>query len=182
MAKHSKAEEARQGVVDSVKGKAKEIAGAVTDNDSLTAEGQLQQSAAKERRAASSAEAVADAQAEDARADAAEARRDGAEARGSVQARTDAVENTVSAQQGAQKLSAEHTGHRIAAGAQTRAEIDAQSEVDAAKADEGAEVGAAVADVADAVDERQRAVQDAADAKAEAARLRQQADQTQESS
>ena len=34
--------EARKGLIDSVKGKAKEIAGAMTGNDSLTAEGQLE--------------------------------------------------------------------------------------------------------------------------------------------
>ena len=43
MTEHSKADEARKGLIDSVKGKAKEIAGAVTGNDSLTAEGQLEQ-------------------------------------------------------------------------------------------------------------------------------------------
>ena len=36
-------------MVDSVKGKAKEVVGAVTGNDSLTAEGQLDQVNAKER-------------------------------------------------------------------------------------------------------------------------------------
>jgi uncharacterized protein YjbJ (UPF0337 family) len=39
MTEHSKADEARKGLIDSVKGRAKEIAGAVTGNDSLTAEG-----------------------------------------------------------------------------------------------------------------------------------------------
>jgi uncharacterized protein YjbJ (UPF0337 family) len=43
-------DEARKGLIDSVKGKAKEIAGAVTGNDSLTAEGQLEQTQAKERK------------------------------------------------------------------------------------------------------------------------------------
>ena len=59
MTEHSKADEARKGLIDSVKGKAKEIAGAVTGNDSLTSEGQLEQTQAKEREEATSVEAVA---------------------------------------------------------------------------------------------------------------------------
>ncbi|KWX67724.1 iron-containing alcohol dehydrogenase [Mycobacterium sp. NAZ190054] len=41
-----KAAQTRKSFVDSVKGKAKEVAGAVTGNDSLTAEGQLDQAQA----------------------------------------------------------------------------------------------------------------------------------------
>ena len=63
MTKHSKADEARKGLIDSVKGRAKEIVGAVTGNDSLTAEGQLEQTQAKERKEANSVDAVADAEA-----------------------------------------------------------------------------------------------------------------------
>ena len=54
MTEHSKADEARKGLIDSVKGKAKEITGAVTGNDSLTSEGQLEQTQAKERKEANS--------------------------------------------------------------------------------------------------------------------------------
>jgi uncharacterized protein YjbJ (UPF0337 family) len=68
-----KADQARKGLIDSVKGKAKEIAGAVTGNDSLTAEGQLEQVQAKERKEANAVEAVADAEAAQARQEAAEA-------------------------------------------------------------------------------------------------------------
>jgi len=46
MSEHEKAEQARKGLIDSIKGKAKEIIGAVTGNDSLTAEGQLEQTQA----------------------------------------------------------------------------------------------------------------------------------------
>ena len=47
MSEHEKAEQARKGLVDSIKGKAKEIVGAVTGSDSLTAEGQLEQTQAE---------------------------------------------------------------------------------------------------------------------------------------
>ena len=63
MTEHNKADQARKGLIDSVKGKAKEIAGAVTGNDSLTAEGQLEQTQAQQRKEANSVEAVADAEA-----------------------------------------------------------------------------------------------------------------------
>ena len=62
-------------LIDSVKGKAKEVFGAVIGNDSLTAEGQLEQTQAQERKEANSVEAVADAEAAQARGDIAEATR-----------------------------------------------------------------------------------------------------------
>ena len=63
MTEHDKADQARKGLLDSIKGKAKEVAGAVLGNDSLTAEGQLDQAQAQERKEANSVEAVADAEA-----------------------------------------------------------------------------------------------------------------------
>src|SRR5436305_2659625 len=61
--------EAREGLVSSAKGKAKEVTGAVTGNDSLTAEGQLQQEAVAARREASARDAAARAELEEARRD-----------------------------------------------------------------------------------------------------------------
>src|SRR6476469_7218108 len=57
----SPAEEARKGLLASVTGKAKEVAGAVLGNDSLAAEGQLQQAEAAARKDASLQDAVAQA-------------------------------------------------------------------------------------------------------------------------
>jgi len=53
-------------LLSSVKGKAKEVAAAVTGNDSLAAEGQLQQAEARARKQASAQDAVAHADAADA--------------------------------------------------------------------------------------------------------------------
>jgi uncharacterized protein YjbJ (UPF0337 family) len=53
--------EAREGLFDSVAGKAKEVAGAVTGNDKLVEEGQLQQAEAQNRKAAVADDAIADA-------------------------------------------------------------------------------------------------------------------------
>ena len=87
MSEHEKAEQARKGLVDSIKGKAKEIVGALTGNDSLTAEGQLEQTQAQQRKEANSVEAVADAEAAQARAEAADARVAGAQERIAVSRR-----------------------------------------------------------------------------------------------
>jgi uncharacterized protein YjbJ (UPF0337 family) len=120
------ADQARKGLIDSVKGKVKEIAGDVIGNDSLTAEGQLEQTQAQERKAANSVEAVADAEAEQAHGEAAEAKLEAAKERIDVNAEAAAVERSVSAQQGAQKTAAEQAGAQDAARAETQAELDAQ--------------------------------------------------------
>ena len=101
MTEHNKADQARKGLIDSVKGKAKEIAGAVTGNDSLTAEGQLEQTQAQQRKEANSVEAVADAEAAQAHAAATKAKLEGAEERIAVSAKTAAVENSVRTEQAA---------------------------------------------------------------------------------
>ena len=115
MPEHNKADQARKGLIDSVKGKAKEIAGAVTGNDSLTAEGQLEQTQAQQRKEANSVEAVADAEAAQAHAAATNAKLEGAEERIAVSAKTAAVENSVRTEQAAQHRAAEHAGQRDAA-------------------------------------------------------------------
>ena len=58
---NDKAAEAREGMFDSIAGKAKEVAGAVTGKDELVEEGQLQQAEASTRKEALADEAIADA-------------------------------------------------------------------------------------------------------------------------
>ena len=176
MTEHSKADEARKGLIDSVKGKAKEIAGAVTGNDSLTAEGQLEQTQAKERKEANSVEAVADAEATQAHAEATEARVEGAQQRIAVNAQTAAVQSSVRNQQAAQKRAAEQVGQQDVAREKTRAELDAQAKVQQAKAQERDETDSAAEEIVDAVDDHLTAVQGASSAEAEARRIRGQAD------
>ena len=62
----STADEARKGLLGSFTGKVKEVAGAVTGNDSLAAEGQLQQAEAQARKDANAREAVAEVEAREA--------------------------------------------------------------------------------------------------------------------
>ena len=176
MTEHDKADQARKGLIDSIKGKAKEVAGAVLGNDSLTAEGQLEQTQAQERKQANSVEAVADAEAAQARGDIAEATQEGAAERAAVTARTAAVENSVEAQQAAQKRAAEQAGQADAIQEKAQAELDAQREVERAKAKERVDVRAAAGDVVDAIDEHQASIDDAESALTEADRMRQRAD------
>ena len=176
MTEHSKADEARKGLIDSVKGKAKEIAGALTHNDSLTAEGQLEQTQAKERKEANSVEAVADAEANQAHAEATEARMEGALERGIVNAQAAAAETAVRNDQAAEKRVAEQAGQQDVAREKMRAEVDAQAKVQRAKAEERNEIDSATEEVVDAVDDHLTAVQGASSANAEADRIRRQAD------
>src|SRR5689334_14842763 len=60
------AEQAKRGLAASISGKAKEIAGAVFGNDSLAAEGQLQQAEAAARKDAGAKDAIARAEAQEA--------------------------------------------------------------------------------------------------------------------
>jgi uncharacterized protein YjbJ (UPF0337 family) len=177
MSEHGKADQARKGLIDSVKGKTKEVVGAVTGNDSLTAEGQLEQTQAQERKEANSVEAVADAEADNARTEATEAKVRGAQERIAVNAQAAAVENSVEAQQAAQKRAADQAAEQDAAREKTQAEINAQREVQRAKAEEREEVRDAAEEVVDAAAEHQSSVQVASSEQSEAQRLRRQADQ-----
>src|SRR3954453_17798628 len=58
---NDKASEAREGPLDNIAGKAKEVAGAVSGRDDLVEEGQLQQAEARHRKAAVADEAIANA-------------------------------------------------------------------------------------------------------------------------
>lgn len=175
MSEESTAGEARKGLIDSVKGKAKEVAGAVTGNDSLTKEGQLEQSQAQERREANRVEAVAEAEAEQARTEAAEARVEGAQERLAADRQAAQAEDSIEAQQAAQKRAAEQAAQQSAATERTRAEVDAQREMQRAEAEEREEIRDATAEVVGAAAEHQSEVQVAANEKAEAERLRRQA-------
>jgi uncharacterized protein YjbJ (UPF0337 family) len=176
MTEEKKADQARKGLIDSVKGRAKEIAGAFTGNDSLTTEGQLEQAQARERKEANSVEAVADADAALGRAEAAEARVEGAQERIAVNVETAAVENSVRNDQAAQKRAAEQVARQDAARAKTRAELAAQREVQWAKDEEREQIGAAAEEAVDAAAEHQRSVQAAENTQAEADRIRRHAD------
>ena len=79
MSNDKKAAEARKGLLASIKGKAKEVVGAVSGRDDLVEEGQLQQAAAHHRKAALADEVVADARREEAAQELRDASRKAAE-------------------------------------------------------------------------------------------------------
>jgi uncharacterized protein YjbJ (UPF0337 family) len=177
MTEHDKADEARKGLFDSVKGKAKEVVGAVMGNDSLTAEGQLEQTQAQERKAANSVQAVADAEAEQAHAEVTEAKVEGSKERIAVTAQTAAVEGSVRAQQEAQKRAAEKDGAHDVVEERAKAEVEAQQAIQQAKAEEADDVSAATEDFKDAVDEHLAVEHVATNAHEEADRIRARAEQ-----
>ena len=176
------AAQTRKSFVHSVKGKAKEVAGAVTGNDSLTAQGQLEQTEAKERREASRVDAEADAEAAEARDMAAEAQREGAQERRAAELRAAEDKTSVRAQEAAQQTAAEQAGRRVAedlpdaARAHTQAEADVQSAALRASAQERQQVVEAQSEYDAALDEYRGEVTDAARAEAEADRLRRRAE------
>jgi uncharacterized protein YjbJ (UPF0337 family) len=177
MTEHDKADQARKGLIDSIKGKAKEVAGAVTGNDSLTAEGQLEQTQAQERKAANSVEAVADAEAEQARAEATEARLEGLEERNAVNAQAASAKGSVQAQHDAQKRLVEQAAAQDASRETAQAEIDAQQEIQQAKATEAQDLNAAADEFADAADDHDTADRLTSRAHEEADRIRARAEQ-----
>ena len=108
-----KAAEAREGLFDSVAGKAKEVAGAVTGKDELVEEGQLQQAEAGHRRSAVADEAVADAKREEASQEIREAEREAAQQKGSAQAAAARQEGAVEQQRAAQHAAAEREAEAV---------------------------------------------------------------------
>src|SRR3954469_20280495 len=66
MSHASPSQQPRKGLLSAMTGKVKEVTGAVLGNDSLAAEGQLQQAEAAARKDASALDAVAEAEAREA--------------------------------------------------------------------------------------------------------------------
>jgi uncharacterized protein YjbJ (UPF0337 family) len=176
MTESGKAGQARKGLIDSVKGKAKEMVGALTGNDSLTAEGELEQAQAQKRKEATRVEALADAEAAKAHAEANEAKAEGAAERSAVNAEAAAEETAIRTEQAAHKRATEQAAHQGLAKERAQAERDAQGETERAKAEERAGVRAADEEVVDSLDDHQDAVRESALARAEADRIKRQAD------
>jgi uncharacterized protein YjbJ (UPF0337 family) len=172
MSADDKAGEARKGLIDSVKGKAKEVAGAVTGDDSLTAEGQLQQAQAKERKEANSTEAVADAEAARAAEQATDAEVRGAQERIGVAAEAGAVEQSATHQQAVAKQAVDEAARHDVARANQQAEARRQRDVASAEVKAQADVDAASEEYVESVAEFQESAEDAAAKRAEADRLR----------
>ncbi len=177
MGENDKAGQAREGLLNSVKGKAKEVAGAVIGNDSLTKEGQLDQAQARERKEANITEAVAEAELDETREDLVEAKKEGTQARSAVDTGAAAAKVEIQHEQHEQKLAAEQQKRDEVASAAVRAQVDAQREVQQARNREEAEKEAAREDLVEATAEHETAVKVTENAKGEAQRLREHADE-----
>src|SRR5215211_6232643 len=140
---NTKGAQAREGVVDSGKGKAKEVVGAVIKNDELTAQGHVEQAQAKQRKEANRLESVADAETAEAQEQRAEATSQAADARVEASQEARAREDAIRSDQEAQKQQAAEAGARDAALGQQQAEDKAQRQQAVANAEEGREVNAA---------------------------------------
>jgi uncharacterized protein YjbJ (UPF0337 family) len=170
-----KAAEARKGLLDSVVGKAKEVAGAVTGKDELTEEGQLQQASAQARKDADSREAVADASARQSAKELCEGTQDAAHAKRAAYqeagrqeqavVQADAMEGAAADAQAAQQEQAgRHQAEEHAAAVARESANDAvELEVQAAMTERDAER------------EHDRLETEAADAERQATRLRAEA-------
>jgi uncharacterized protein YjbJ (UPF0337 family) len=169
---NDKASEAREGLFDSVTGKAKEVAGAVSGKDDLVEEGQLQQAEAANRKAAVADEAIAEAKREEAAQELREANREAAEEKGEARVQAQREESTVERQrEGEHAVAARGADQQEAAGrdaAERQAEQLAESRL------RDAEAIAADADSTEqqATNENLRLQREAAAADQEAARLR----------
>lgn len=176
MTEHNKADQARKGLIDSVKGKVKEVIGAVTGNESLTAEGQLEQTQAAERKAANSVEAVADAEADQARREAASVQKAGADARAAVTGKAADAENAVRIRQEAEKHAAENAADQHMAAENRSASETALREVRQAKAEARVDIQDSADEIIDAIDGRRSEAEKAADTREAAERARHKAD------
>ncbi|MUL74573.1 CsbD family protein [Mycolicibacterium sp. CBMA 226] len=172
MGQHEKADEARKGLIDSVKGKAKEIAGAVTGNDSLTAEGQLEQAEARARKEANAIEAVADAEAQSASDLLSQAHHQAAGARGVVRSSADVAKEAAQKQQVADVQQTAQAARHRAAEEQVRAAVEEQRAERQAEIRETVDTAEAGREAAEALAEHRSAMGEAAAEQAEARRLR----------
>jgi uncharacterized protein YjbJ (UPF0337 family) len=169
---NDKASEAREGLFDSVTGKAKEVVGAVGGKDDLVEEGQLQQAEAANRKAAVADDAIADAKREEAAQELREANSEAAEEKGEARVQAQREESTVERQrEGEHAVAARGADQQEAAGrdaAERQAEQLAESRL------RDAEAIAADADSTEqqATNENLRLQREAAAADQEAARLR----------
>ena len=112
MSKDDKATEAREGLKDAILGKAKEVAGAVTNNDSLTAEGQLQQTEATNRREATAQQSLADAEQAEAEQKVARERQEAERERAQARREAADVANRVQQDRAGEKSQAEREADR----------------------------------------------------------------------
>lgn len=170
-----KAGEAREGFVDSITGKAKEVTGAVVGNDDLVEEGQLQQAEARSRKEAAAHDAIADAE----QSEAAETLRES-----SREAQIQQEAASAAAERDKAGVQQRHATEYVVADREGELQEHRGEQAAKARGDQIAEAGlrdaAAIAEEAEATEqsaqaEKSRLEREAAEAAKEAAQLRAQA-------
>ncbi|MEJ7634828.1 hypothetical protein [Aeromicrobium sp.] len=166
--------EAREGLIGSLAGKAKEVAGAVTGNDKLVEEGHLQQAEASSRKAAVADEAIADAKRDEAAQELRETNHEAAAERETAQDQADKAQSAVDRERKDEHAVAARDAERVESEARVAAEQrseqiveDRLNEVETIAAD-------ATATEQEAVAEKDRLEREAATADQQAAQLRAQ--------
>ena len=109
---NDKAAEAREGMMDNLAGKAKEVAGAVTGRDDLVEEGQLQQEEAKNRKQAVADEAIADAKREEATEELVDVNREANEQERAARAQADREKAAAEQEQAREQSAADRAAQR----------------------------------------------------------------------
>jgi uncharacterized protein YjbJ (UPF0337 family) len=174
---NDKASEAREGLIDNVTGKAKEMAGAVSGKDDLVEEGRLQQAEAANRKAAAADEAIADAKREEAAQELRETNLEAAQEKSAARAQADREESAVERQkEGEHAVAAQDAKQQEAAGRAT-AEQQADQLAESRLRDAEAMEDDAASTEQHATTEQIRLEREAAAADQEAARLRAQTEQ-----
>ncbi|MEV7398122.1 hypothetical protein [Aeromicrobium sp. NPDC092404] len=125
------AAEAREGLFDSVAGKAKEVAGAVTGNDELVEEGQLQQAESKQRKAAVADEAIADAKRQQAADELRETNHEAAAEKQAADDRADVAQRAVDRERAEERAAAERDAAQQEAIGRQSAEQEADAVAEA---------------------------------------------------
>jgi uncharacterized protein YjbJ (UPF0337 family) len=169
-----KAAQAREGLVDGVTGKAKEVAGAVRGKDDLVQEGRLQQEEARNRREAVAGEAVADAERDEAAQEVRETGREATEQKDAARAHAEREGAAVEQQREREHAAAERDAARQAATGAEAAEQQADDVAGSRLRESAAEAADARSAERDADAERARLEREADAADQQAAQLRAQ--------
>src|SRR5688572_15946640 len=124
---NDKAAEAREGLSDSLAGKAKEVAGAVSGKDDLVEEGQLQQAEARNRKVALADEAIADAKREETARELRETNREAAAQEAAASARARREESVVEQQRESEHAVADRVAEQQESAGRESAEQQAEA-------------------------------------------------------
>lgn len=166
--------EAREGLLDGIAGKAKEVAGAVTGRDDLVEEGQLQQAEAAHRKEAVAAEAVADARRDEAATQLRETTREAAAHQEAANDQADAAQRAVDRERQEQHDAAEREAAQQATVERRAAEQRADHVAETAVAEAEALAVDAATTERQAAEDRARLEREADATARQAAQLRDQ--------